>query len=164
MQQDKLSYDKEAADAIIVTERMLQMFGICKDFIGEVKSKGTKEISVHEIISHLEQKNHETYNEVWNKIITDRKHCDFIQDRLYNDFFTVDKFYVKNPFTLSYDEFDTLDEAKQKQEQNKIDFVKDLDESIIGDLNDYLEKIKEHFVIEEQITTYFGHTIRTVVG
>ena len=59
--------------------------------------------------------------------VNNRKYCDIIKNKLYNDYYNVDKYLVKNPLTNSVDEFSTLDEALEKQKQIKEDFYKLLD-------------------------------------
>lgn len=150
-------------DSIILTESTLASLGACTRFIVDAKQNGLLGKSVNEVRNFILQSGVEDYVNEWNEIVRNRANCDYIQNNLYHDFYKVDKYFVKNPSTGTFDEFDTLEEAVLKQEQNKKDFCCDLHEDCVGDLEDVLYKLKEHFVILEQITTYFGDTIRTVI-
>lgn len=150
-------------DSIVLTESTLASLGACTRFIIDAKQNGLLGKSVNEVRKFILQSGVEDYVNEWNQIVRNRANCEYIQNNLYHDFYKVDKYFVKDPITGNFIECETLEEAVLKQEEYKKEFCKNLHEHIVGDLEEVLEKLKDHFTILEQITTYFGDTIRTVI-
>lgn len=143
-------------DTIILTERQYVYFGMCPDAVQKLRAanmfgKTNKEIKDFLITSGADD---------WDETHLSPEVLERIKKTLHPEYYT-STFVVTDDFAKTQFTYSTLDEAKAKDQENKVEFL-----NRIGDpYNPLLEitpQVGYHyklFRIEEQMTTFTGHVV-----
>jgi len=148
-------------DTIILTERQYVYFGMCPDAVQKLRAanmfgKTNKEVKEFLIALGADD---------WDETHLSPEVLERIKKTLHPEYYT-STFVVTDDFAKTQFTYNTLDEAKAKDQENKVEFLNRIGDPYNPTL-DVTSQLGYHcklFRIEEQMTTFTGHVVNKVLS